>query len=259
MVYLIDEDVKSRNPLRKAIKEGKEREIEAARQPAVCIAGEIINMMGQCLELMLELAESCPDEAVHYLGEASHLAMGAIRSSRVYIVNMADQCSDETYRFVTRRENEMSLEKFMELAKPFYNDELKAYADDEKLAAMIQTRISTFPEVNEKAAFVCGLPEYDTELFVNKKNKTTLEMAKDVLTAAIPVIKGIDSFDNDTLFAELKAFAEAKELKAGAVMWIIRIGVSGMSVTPGGATELMAVLGKEESVSRLEKSLAKLN
>ena len=112
MVYLIDEDVKSRNPLRKAIKEGKEREIEAARQPAVCIAGEIINMMGQCLELMLELAESCPDEAVHYLGEAAHLAMGAIRSSRVYIVNMADQCSDETYRFVARRENEMSLEKF---------------------------------------------------------------------------------------------------------------------------------------------------
>ena len=58
MVYLIDEDVKSRNPLRKALKEGNEREIEAARQPAVCIAGEIINMMGQCLELMLELAES---------------------------------------------------------------------------------------------------------------------------------------------------------------------------------------------------------
>ena len=112
MVYLIDEDVKSRNPLRKALKEGNEREIEAARQPAVCIAGEIINMMGQCLELMLELAESCPQEALHYLGEASHLAMGAIRSSRVYIVNMADQCSDETYRFVTRRENEISLEKY---------------------------------------------------------------------------------------------------------------------------------------------------
>ena len=153
----------------------------------------------------------------------------------------------------------LSLEKFMEMAKPYYNDELKAFADDKKLAAMVQTRISTFPEVNEKAAFVCGLPEYDTELFVNKKNKTTLEMAKDVLEAAIPVIEGIESFDNDTLFAELKAFAEAKELKAGAVMWIIRIGVSGMSVTPGGATELMAVLGKEESISRLKKSLAKLS
>lgn len=112
MVYLIDEDVKSRNPLRKAQKEGSAQEIEAARQPAVCIAGEIINMMGQCLELMLELSAKCPEEAMHYLGEAAHLAMGAIRSCRVYIINMADKCSDETYRFVTRRENEMSLEKY---------------------------------------------------------------------------------------------------------------------------------------------------
>ena len=84
-------------------------------------------------------------------------------------------------------------------------------------------------------------------------------MAKDVLEAAIPVIEGISDWNNDTLFAELKAFAEAREIKAGAVMWIIRIGVSGMSVTPGGATELMAVLGKEESVERLKKSLSKLN
>lgn len=112
MVYLIDEDVKSRTPLRKALKEGNSQEIEAARQPAVCIAGEIINMMGQCLELMLELSEKCPKEAMHYLGEAAHLAMGAIRSCRVYIINMADKCSDETYRYVTRRENEMSLEKY---------------------------------------------------------------------------------------------------------------------------------------------------
>lgn len=112
MVYLIDEDVKSRNPLRKAIKEGNPQEIEAARQPAVCIAAEIINMMGQCLELMEELSAICPAEALHYLGEAAHLAMGAIRSCRVYILNMADKCSDETYRFVTRRENGLSLEKF---------------------------------------------------------------------------------------------------------------------------------------------------
>jgi len=112
MVYLIDEDVKSRNPLRKAIKDGAANEIEAARQPAVCIAAEIINMMGQSLELMLELSQYCPPSAMHYIGEAAHLALGALKSCRVYIINMADQCSDETYRFVTRRENEISLEKY---------------------------------------------------------------------------------------------------------------------------------------------------
>lgn len=112
MVYLVDEDVKCRNPLRKAMKEGSESEIEAARQPASCIAAEIINMMGQSLELMLELSELCPKTSMHYLGEAAHLAMGAMRSCRVYLVNMADQCRDETYRFVTRRENEISLERY---------------------------------------------------------------------------------------------------------------------------------------------------
>lgn len=109
MVYLIDEDVKCRSPLRKALKEGDAQVIEAARQPASCISAEIINMMGQCLELMAELSDICPAEAVEYLGEAAHLAMGAISACRVYVVNLADKCSDETYRFVTRRENEISL------------------------------------------------------------------------------------------------------------------------------------------------------
>ena len=66
-------------------------------------------MMGQCLELMAELSEKCPLSAIEYLGEGAHLAMGAISSCRVYLVNLADKCSDETYRYVTRRENEISL------------------------------------------------------------------------------------------------------------------------------------------------------
>lgn len=109
MVYLIDEDVKCRAPLRKAMKEGKTQEAEAALQPAGCISAEIVNMMGQCLELMAELSEKCPLSAIEYLGEGAHLAMGAISSCRVYLVNLADKCSDETYRYVTRRENEISL------------------------------------------------------------------------------------------------------------------------------------------------------
>lgn len=109
MVHLIDEDVKSRNPLRRAMKEGSEREIEAARQPAVAIPAEIINMMNQALELMKELCPLCPGEKLHYLGEAAELAMAAIRSARLYIVDMSDKCTDETYRFVVRRENEITL------------------------------------------------------------------------------------------------------------------------------------------------------
>lgn len=109
MVHLIDEDVKSRGPLAKALKEGDAQKIEAARQPAACIASEIVNMMGQGLALMNELSALCPDNAVQYLGEGALLAMASVKACIVYLVAMADECSDETYRFVTRRENELSL------------------------------------------------------------------------------------------------------------------------------------------------------
>ena len=109
MVHLIDEDVKARGPLRRALKEGDERNIEAARQPAVAIAAEVLNMMGQALELAKELTALCPKEALHYLGESAELAMAAVKSSRSYILDMSDKCSDDTYRYVVRRENELRL------------------------------------------------------------------------------------------------------------------------------------------------------
>lgn len=109
MIHLIDEDVKARGPLRRALKEGDERNIEAARQPAAAIPGEIINMMGQALALSKELCALCPKDALHYLGESAELAMAAIRAARMFIVDMADRCSDDTYRYVVRRENEITL------------------------------------------------------------------------------------------------------------------------------------------------------
>lgn len=153
---------------------------------------------------------------------------------------------------------ELPLARFMQLAKPFFSEELKAWADNEKLCAMIQSRIDKLPQVNEKAQFVLGLPDYDLELFVNKKNKTTAEMAKTVLEAAIPVLETSGSWDNDSLFEQLKKLAEDMGLKAGAVMWIVRIAISGLSVTPGGATELMTVLGRDETMTRMKKSLSRL-
>lgn len=109
MVHLTDEDIKSRGPMRQALKEGDERKIDATRQSAVCINAEIINMMVQLMGFARELADVCPADKMHWLGEAAHLIMGAVESSRIYIVNMADGSSDDTYRFVTRRENEITL------------------------------------------------------------------------------------------------------------------------------------------------------
>ena len=125
MVHLIDEDVKCRGPLKRAMAEGDARAIEAARQPAVSICGEIINMMGKLLELAQELVPLCPKEARHYLAESAELAMAAVRSARCYIVDMASYCSDETYRFVTRRENELLLAQFSPIAEEIINSAVK--------------------------------------------------------------------------------------------------------------------------------------
>ena len=116
MVHLIDEDVKSRGPLRKALKEGDERKIEATRQPAVAIPAEVINMMGQALELAKELTALCPKNALHYLGESAELSMAAIRAARMFILDMSDKCSDDTYRYIVRRENEITLKTCEECA-----------------------------------------------------------------------------------------------------------------------------------------------
>jgi len=116
MVHLIDENVKSRGPLRKALKEGDERKIEAARQPAVAIPGEVINMMSQALELTKEFTALCPKDALHYLGESAELSMSAIHSARMFILDMSDKCSDDTYRYIVRRENEITLKACEECA-----------------------------------------------------------------------------------------------------------------------------------------------
>lgn len=111
MVHLIDEDVKSRGPLNRALKEGEPRAIEAARQPASAIPAEIVNMMGKLLELSQELCPLCPGEAAHYLAESTELAVASASCARDFILDMASYCSDETYRFVTRRENELLMEQ----------------------------------------------------------------------------------------------------------------------------------------------------
>lgn len=117
MVHLIDEDVKCRGPLKRAMMEGDARTIEAARQPAVSISAEILNMMGKLLELAQELCPLCPKEAKHYLAESAELAMAAARTARSYIVDMAAYSSDETYRFVSHRENELLLAQFAPMAE----------------------------------------------------------------------------------------------------------------------------------------------
>ena len=151
----------------------------------------------------------------------------------------------------------LPFEKFAELATPYMPADLPDTINKEKLLALLAGRVSCLSEIPEKVGFLRALPEYDVALFPNKKNKVTPELCPSLLSAAIDAVSGLSSFDNDTLFAALSAVAEAAGVKAGAIFWCVRIAVSGQTVTPGGATEIMEVLGREESLARLRIALAK--
>ena len=149
--------------------------------------------------------------------------------------------------------------KFNELVAGFIKTEIPENINREKMLALLKTRMSKLSEIDEKMAFFIALPEYDKELFLNKKNKIAdFEIVKTVLTEAKAILEGVQSFDNDTLFASLMPIAEKLAIKTGTLMWCVRIAVSGMAATPGGATEIMEVIGKEESLSRIDKAIEKL-
>ena len=130
--------------------------------------------------------------------------------------------------------------------------------DREKLAAIIQPRLETLAQISEKVAFLNEMPEYDISLYTHKKMKTTPENSLDILRAARETLAGVADFSNDALYAALLTVAEGREVKNGRVLWPVRIAITGTAVTPGGATEIAELLGREETLARLDKSIAKL-
>ena len=150
-------------------------------------------------------------------------------------------------------------DKFTELIEKFIKVEIPANINKAKMLGLLKTRIAKLSEINERMEFFITLPEYDKELFLNKKNKIAdFDIVSTVLTEAKDILENVESYDNDTLFAALMPIAEKLQIKTGTLMWCVRIAVSGMTATPGGATEIMEVIGKEESLARIEKALAKL-
>ena len=149
-------------------------------------------------------------------------------------------------------------EAYEEKAMPILSKLCPDFVNLKKLGALLHTRIATFSDIEENIQFVVNRLPMDTELYNNKKNKTTPEICKAILEECLPVLEGIDNWCNDVLFEELKVFAEKTERKAGAVMWAVRIAVARLGVTPGGATELMEVFGKEESLDRIKLAIEEL-
>lgn len=152
----------------------------------------------------------------------------------------------------------MDFDKFYELAEPYLKEAVTKDYDLKKIANLIKTRIEVFTDIKDQVDFFEEVPEYDNSLYCHKKMKTNEETSLEVLKEVLPVLEAQENFDNDSLFATLKAFSQEKGCKIGYVMWPIRTAVSGKQNTPGGATEIMDVLGKEESLKRIRDGIAKL-
>ncbi len=153
----------------------------------------------------------------------------------------------------------MDPEKFYESALPFMQKIITKPLDLKKIAGMIQTRIETFLDIEDQIDFFEAVPEYDIDMYTHKKMKTDPASSLKLLTEVKPVLEAADAFDNDSLFELLKGFAAEHEYKTGFVMWPLRTAVSGKAATPGGATELMSLLGKEETLKRIDAAIVKLS
>ncbi|MDE7332716.1 MAG: glutamate--tRNA ligase [Lachnospiraceae bacterium] len=149
----------------------------------------------------------------------------------------------------------MDEDAFYEKAEPFLKQAITKDMDFKKIGAMVKTRIEVFPDIPALIDFLQELPEYDPAMYVHKKMKTTIESSLEVLRELLPMLEEQEDYSNDGLYQFLLSYVEKKGCKNGYVLWPVRTAVSGKQMTPAGATEIMELLGKEESIARIKKGI----
>ena len=154
----------------------------------------------------------------------------------------------------------MTPERFAAIAEPYIRQAVKNPAyDAAAIAALLQQRTEVLTDIPEKLDFFDELPEYDTELFVHKKSKTDRESSLEVLHAVKPLFEAVEIWDDEHILAAMTSLVEKMEVKNAKVMWPVRIAAAGKAVTPGGAVEICRILGKEETLRRMDIAIEKLS
>ena len=149
---------------------------------------------------------------------------------------------------------------FHEAALPYIKEGIGDVETDTKLIAKcLHQRTEVLGEIAPQLEFIAGCDDYSTELFVNKKSKSTLESSKQMLEQVIPALEALGDWSQESIHDCLIGLAEKLEVKNGLLMWPVRIAASGRTVTPGGAVEVLGMVGRDEALRRLKAGLAKLN
>ena len=152
----------------------------------------------------------------------------------------------------------MDFDEYYKRALPFIEQVITKPIDKKKIAELCKSRIEIFPDICELIDFFELLPEYDITMYSHRKMKTDTASSLAVLQDLLPILEAQDDYSNDALYQTLVAYIEEKGYKNGYVLWPVRTAVSGKQMTPAGATEIMELLGKEESINRIKIGIEKL-
>jgi glutamyl-tRNA synthetase len=148
--------------------------------------------------------------------------------------------------------------RYYEMALPYIKKVVTKDYDLKKIADMVKSRIEVFPDICDLIDFFEEMPEYDVSMYTHKKMKTSTESALEVLKELLPIYEAQEDYSNAALYETLTKYVADKGCKNGYAMWPLRVAVSGKQSTPGGATDIMEVIGKEESIARIKASISKL-
>nr|MCR4595711.1 glutamate--tRNA ligase [Lachnospiraceae bacterium] len=154
----------------------------------------------------------------------------------------------------------MDFDPFFERALPYIREVITAPLDLKHIAETVKSRIETFADIPEMIDFFQAVPDdYDTEMYTHKKMKTDAATSVKVLQDTLPILEEQTDYSNDALYQTLSAYVEREGVKTGYVMWPLRTALSGKAVTPAGATEIMEIIGKEETLKRIRAAIEKLS
>jgi glutamyl-tRNA synthetase len=149
---------------------------------------------------------------------------------------------------------------YLEMARPWFDKALESTdIDYEYLAKLMQGRTEVFNRVPDMIAFLKEMPEYDISLYNHKRMKSTPETALNALEFALPIVENISPWEEQSIHDSLINSIKDAGLKNGLVLWPLRIALSGLESTPGGAVEIAYLLGKNESIRRVKNAIEKLN
>ncbi|MBR2696934.1 MAG: glutamate--tRNA ligase [Parasporobacterium sp.] len=152
----------------------------------------------------------------------------------------------------------LDFDAYSKYALPYVEQVIKKDLNTYKILELMKTRIEVFPDIPEKIDFFEELPEYDASMYTHKKMKTNSENSLEVLKETLPLLEAQEDYSIEALQALIMDYIGKKGVKNGVVLWPLRTAVSGKQSTPGGAFEIMEIIGKEETLKRIRIGIEKL-